>query len=163
MKDTWTLRGMAAGCCACGLILAAGCSGPREDVRVTLCKNLTTALQPAAHTIEWQGNENTFKRPEYAVTGLRFDVVDSGGNRSRGQSACHYAYDAIEDTTSAADPFPAYATLPFRMTLDDRTLSDVELLKLVNAEQIRLGRKAIDTLASGARDMADKVRAGVGQ
>ena len=49
--------------------LLGGCSGKTEDVRVTLCKNLTTATQPAAQSIEWLGNENSFRRPEYAITG----------------------------------------------------------------------------------------------
>ena len=49
------------------------------------------------------------------------------------------------------------------MTLDGHALSDGELLRLVNAEQLRQGRKAVETLEKGARDMADKVRAGIGQ
>lgn len=142
----------------------AGCSGPTEDVRVTLCKNLTAALQPAAQSIDWKGNENSFRRPEYAITALTFEVVDGEGRRSGGQAACHYAYEALEDTAvTLADPLSAYATLPYRMSLNGRTLSDSELLQLVNAEQRRQGRQVIETLQKGARDVADKVRAGIGQ
>lgn len=143
--------------------LLAACSGPTEDVRVTFCKNLTTAVTPGAQSIEWTGNENTFRRPEFVITALSFDWVDAEGRRSRGRSACHYAYDAVEDTTSAANPFPAYATLPFKMTIDGAPLSDAELLRLVNAEQRRMGRQALETLEQGARDVAEKVRAGIGQ
>ena len=49
------------------------------------------------------------------------------------------------------------------MTIDGRALSDAELLTLVNGEQRRQGRKIVETLEQGARDMADKVRAGIGQ
>ena len=52
-----------------GRCVFAGCSGTTEDVRVTLCKNLTQSLLPSAQSIEWTGNENTFVRPEFAVTG----------------------------------------------------------------------------------------------
>lgn len=143
--------------------MLAGCSGTGEDVRVTLCKNLTQTTQPGAASIEWTGNENTFRRPEYAIAGLSFEVIDAGGKRRAMRSACHYAYDAVEDTAQhLADPFSAYANLPFAMTVDDRPLSDTELLRLVNEEQKRLGRKVLTTLEKGARDAAEKVRAGIG-
>jgi hypothetical protein len=153
-----------------GLVLAgaaallAGCSGSTEDVRVTLCKNLTTALLPTAQSIEWQGNENSFRRPEYAITALTFEVEEGAGTQRTGQSACHYAYEALEDTAvTLADPLSAYANLPYRMSIDGRTLSDAELLRLVNAEQRRQGRQVIETLQKGARDAADRVRSGLGQ
>lgn len=153
-----------AGCIvACGLLMA-GCSGPTEDVRVTFCKNLARSLHPSAQTIEWTGGENTFRRPEYAITALRFDLVDGSGRQGGQQAACHYAYEALDDTAlNLAYPFDAYATLPFAMSLNGRMLSDAELLKAVNAEQRRQGRQVLDTLQKGARDMADRLRAGVGQ
>ena len=145
-----------------GLVLISGCSGSREDVRVALCKNLTTALLGSADSVEWTGGENSFYRPSHAVTGLTFEVTD--GDVRRGTSACHYAYEALDETAQTlADPLSAYANLPFRMTFDGHALADQELLRLVNAEQLRQGRKAVETLERGARDMADKVRAGIGQ
>lgn len=144
--------------------LLGACSGPTEDVRVTFCRDLTTALKADAGSIEWKGNENSFRRPEYAITALTFEVVGPDGRRSSGRSACHYAYEALDDTAlTLADPLSAHATLPFKMTLDGTTLSDAELLQLVNAEQRRRGRQAIETLQKGAQDMADKVRTGIGQ
>jgi hypothetical protein len=131
---------------------------------VTLCKNLTAALTVDAGSIEWKDNKNTFHRPEYAVTALTFEAADSSGDRKTMQSACHYAYEALDDTAvTLADPISAYANLPFRMTFNGRQLSDAELLQRINAEQKRLGRKAVATLQQGARDMADKVRSGIGQ
>lgn len=153
-----------SGAFALSLALSAGCSGPTEDVRVTLCKNLTTAMQLSSQSIEWKGNENTFHRPEYAVTSLTFDVVDKDGSRTSRQSACHYAYEELEDTAlNLANPMDAYATLPFAMSVDGRSLSDAELLGMVNTEQKRQGRRIVETLEKGARDMADKVRTGIGQ
>ncbi|MCG6967651.1 MAG: hypothetical protein LJE59_14200 [Chromatiaceae bacterium] len=164
MMNTTTLpRMILSGCLAAAILATAGCSGSREDPRITLCKNLTTALQPGAQSVEWTGNENSFRRPEYAVIALTFDVVDANGKRSAMRSACHYEYEALDDTAlNLANPFLAYATLPFKMTLNDKALSDADLVKLVNAEQRRLGNKAVDTLKKGASDMADKVRAGIG-
>jgi hypothetical protein len=156
LQRTRTALALAA---AGGLLV--GCSGPTEDVRVTFCKNLTSALNPEAKSIEWRANENSFVRPEYAITALTFEVVGQDGSRQSGTSACHYAYDAVEDTTSDADPFPAYATLPFKMTIDGATLSDAELLQRVNAEQRRMGRQVVETLQKGTRDIADKLRGAI--
>lgn len=144
---------------AVAVVLTAGCSGSREDVRVTLCKNLTKALVSSSESIEWTGGENTFNRPAYAITSLAFEV---GGSTKK--SACHYAYEALEDTAQTlADPLSAYANLPFKMSFDGHALSDQELLRLVNAEQVRQGRQVVEKLEKGARDMADKVRSGIGQ
>lgn len=163
MKIVFIPRWLAAAGLAGILWLNAGCSGPHEDVRVTLCKNLTLAMLPDAGAVEWTGNDNTFHRPEYAVTALRFEVPGNGAGSGSRRSACHYAYEALDDTAiTLADPLSAYATLPFKMVLDDRPLSDKELLALVNAEQKRLGRKAISTLTQGASGVVDRVRSGIG-
>ena len=149
---------------ACGLALLGACSGSREDVRVTFCKDLISALQSDPEAVEWTGEENTFQRPEFAVTELTFEVAERDGSRRSGRAACHYAYDALEDTAvNLAYPFDAYATLPYRMTLDGVALSDAELLRMINAEQKRRGRQVLQTLQKGVEDVADKVRAGIGR
>lgn len=164
MKKIAIPGALAAAMLMSGLMLTGGCSGPTEDVRVTLCKNLTQSMHLSSESIEWKGNQNTFKRPEYAVTSLTFDVVGADGARASKQSACRYAYEELEDTAlNLANPMDAYATLPFAMTVDGRALGDAELLRLVNEEQKRQGRRVVSTLEKGARDMADKVRSGIGQ
>lgn len=162
MKTNMRPENLLAWALVFGVLFTAGCSGSREDVRVTLCKNLTNSLLSSAESAEWTGGENTFNRPSYAVTSLTFDVA--GGVPRSATSACYYAYDALDETAQTlADPLSAHATLPFKMTFDGRTLSDEELLRLVNEEQKRQGRQAVARLEKGARDMADKVRAGIGQ
>lgn len=142
----------------------SACSGPTEDVRVSFCKNISSALVGDAASIEWKANDNTFRRPEYAIAALTFDVDEAGGASRTMQTACYFEYDAIEDTAQhLADPFSAYATLPFAMTVDGRMLADAELVRLRNAEQVRQGKAVIAALESGARELAAKVRAGIGQ
>ena len=137
----------------------AGCSGSTEDVRVTLCKNLTTALQ-GTDAIEWGETEFAFRRPEYATTTLHYELESAAGDAKT--SACHFAYEALDDTAvNLANPISAYETLPFAMTVNDRVLSDAELLNAVNTEQQRLGRQALSSLDQSARDLAEKIRAGL--
>jgi hypothetical protein len=148
--------------------LLAACSGPMEDPRVTFCKGLTMALvseggagEPA---IEWTGGENSFKYPEYAITALVYRLTTAGGEQRSGRSACYYAYEALDDTAQTlADPLSAHATLPFAMTLNGRMLSDAELVAARSAEQKRLGMALGGALEQGARDMAEQIRAGIGQ
>lgn len=145
-------------------LLLAGCSGPHEDPRVTFCKGLVQAQHPEAASIDWTGNDNTFRRPEYATATLRFDVADPAGRRSAGEAACYFAYEASEDTAQhLADPFSAYATLPFAMTLDGRMLADAELAALRKGEQLRQGQAVIATLEREAAEMAAQLRASLGQ
>ena len=152
MKKTSTIFTLAA-------VVLAGCSGSTEDVRVTLCKNLTAAQQATA-SIEWGDPEFTFHRPEYATTTLHYEAVAADGGKTPMSSACHFAYEALDDTAvNLANPIDAYETLPFAMTLNGRVLSDAELLRVVNAEQQRLGRQALGRLEQGAQDLAAKIRA----
>jgi hypothetical protein len=147
------------------LAVALGaCSMSTEDVRVTFCKNLTEALETDAASIEWTANDNRFQRPAFAVTGLSYEVELADGSRRGGRSACHYAYEALEDTAlNLANPLDAYELLPFAMSINGRVLSDAELVRVVNAEQKRQGRAVIEALNQGARDLAEQVRAGVSQ
>jgi hypothetical protein len=146
------------------LLLGAGCSGPAEDPRITLCKRLTESAQGGAQAIEWQGSEYSFYRPEYAVVSLRLEVVDADGRQRALQSACHYAYEALDDTAvTLANPIEAYGTLPFAMATDGRFLSDAELIERVNTEQRRQGEAVLAGLEQGARDLAAKLRAAAGQ
>ncbi len=159
-----TPRTMAlAACVATFAGLLAGCSGSSEDVRVKLCKNLSTALQPGAQSVEFTGGENTINRPSHAITGLTFDVVDSDGKRTSMRSACHFAYEASEDTAlTLADPLSAYSQLPFKMTLNGQALSDAELRNLLKDDLRRLGEKGVETIKQGARDAVDKVKSATG-
>lgn len=149
---------------ALATVLLSACSGRGDDPRVGFCKNLVAAQLGNPAVLEWTGGENTFKRPEYAITGLAYRVDDPAGGRRDGSASCYYAYDAIEDTAQhLADPLSAYATLPFAMILDGRMLSDAELVAARTAEQKRQGMAVLGALEQGARDMADQVRATIAQ
>jgi hypothetical protein len=143
-------------------LLLGACSGPSEDVRVTFCKDIATAMVPTGVTITWDEPTFTISRPSHAITQLTFATEDAQGT-SQAEVACWFKFEREGHSASAvANPIEEYATLPYAMTFNNRELSAGELKKLVNAEQLRRGGALIDTLQKGAKDMADQVRAGIG-
>jgi hypothetical protein len=125
-----------------GLSLA-GCSGSGEDPRETFCKNLTVAMLGLPGDSEWQDSTQAIQRPEFATITVR---------AQRGATAtCWFEYDVPEETAEThVDPLSAYATLPYRMTLNGKTVADRVLLDAVNAEQIRQGKQVIEQLRQAA-------------
>jgi hypothetical protein len=130
-----------------GLVaFTSGCSGPREDVRVTLCKDMvSTQLATGTPPITWTETKTETRGYQYAAVRLRFST--SGQN---GHAICYYDYDANDDTAvTLADPISAYSTSPSKMTLNGRTLSRSDLARAVKDAMLKQGRQFID----GARNL----------
>jgi len=114
-----------------------GCSNPREDVRLSLCKDMVTGQLGAEPA--WQGNEIQIRGYEDAVISIRFT-----NHASAGQAECAYKHAKGEDTAiTLANPLEAYATSPSRMTLDGRTLTGPELARAI---QMALGKQGREFL-----------------
>jgi hypothetical protein len=134
---------------ACALSVAvlavAGCGGPGEDVRVSLCKDM--AAVELGTTPAWQGSEVATHGYEGASVTLRFSAA--GGD---GRAVCHYAYDAVEDTALIlANPIEAYATSPSKMVLNGRTLTGPALAETVKRAMQKQGRELVDRAREALR------------
>jgi hypothetical protein len=136
------------------VIALAGCSSSSEDVRITFCKNLTNALTNAAEDVEWQEPSVRIKRPEYAAVTVKPDA-----NGDSTSATCYFQYDLVDQTAmDHANPILAYATLPFKMTLNGQELSSTFLTKITSHEQIRQGRVALDKVKRVANDAVDLIK-----
>lgn len=126
---------------ALALLTAAGltgCPNPREDVRLSLCKDMVTGQLGAEPT--WQGSEAQIRGYEDAVVSLRF--TSSAG---AGRAECAYKHAKGEDMAiTLANPIEAYATSPSRMTLNGRTLTGPELARAVQQALGKQGREFLD-------------------
>lgn len=123
---------------ATGAVLLA-CSDPREDVRLTLCKDMVAVELGAAPS--WQGSEVQIRGYQGATLRVRFATEDGGV----GQAACEYEYDAVDDTAlTLVNPIEAYSTSPAKMTLDGRTLVGPELARAVKRAMQKQGRDFVD-------------------
>lgn len=126
----------------CAMLIAAAaalsCSNPREDVRVTLCKDMVTLDLGVVPS--WQGSQIQTQGREGAVVTVHF--AGAGGDQ---QAACYYKYDAVEDTAvTLANPIEAYAASPSKMILNGRTLTGADLAQLVKRAMQKQGRAFLD-------------------
>lgn len=124
------------------ILLAAAalisCANPREDVRLTLCKDMVTVELGAEPS--WQGSEVRLRGYEGAAVTVRFATKD--GVQS---AVCDYEYDAVDDTAiTLATPIEAYSTSPSRMTLDGRRLTGADLARAVKRAMQKQGREFME-------------------
>jgi hypothetical protein len=127
------------------VLLAAGCSGAGEDVRVRLCKDIVAVHAgarpifetPETHTRGYQGAEIR----------LRYRI----GERP-GRAVCVYAHDAVEDTADQlANPLNAYATSPERVRISGEELSRPALAEVVKQALLKQGRAVVEATGEAAR------------
>lgn len=124
---------------AMGLTLS-GCSSPREDVRIALCKDMVQTQLAGAQPIAWTAVSTEPRGYEHAAVRLRF----SAGGKD-GEAACYYDYVAREETAfTVSDPLAAYATSPSRMVLNGQTLSQSALAQAVKEAMLKQGRELVD-------------------
>lgn len=122
-----------------------GCSGSREDVRVTLCKDMVTVQVGSSQSIVWAASETKTRGYEHAAVKLRYSV----GARN-GEAVCYYKYNAVEDNAlTVSDPLSAYSTSPYEMTLDGRTLAGSALARTIKEAMAKQGRELVDRVKKG--------------
>ena len=123
---------------AAAVAAVAGCANPREDVRLTLCKDMVAVELGAVPT--WQGHEVQIRGYQGATVTVRFATAE--GDQ---QAACEYRYDAVDDTAlTLANPIEAYSTSPSKMTINGRTLTGSELARAVMRAMQKQGREFVD-------------------
>lgn len=142
-------------------VLAVGlsaCSGPHEDVRVTLCKDVANGLTGTTKDQQWGAIEQRFKYPEFATLTIPF--TDTAGTSRR--IACSFDYEAVEDTAlTLADPLSAYATLPYAISLDGVAVGQGELRDAVRSVQLQHGQELLERIQAGVVKAAEQVKQGL--
>jgi hypothetical protein len=115
-----------------------GCDNPRQDVRLTLCKDMVAVSLGAAPS--WTESKIETHGYQGAVVSLRFTT--EGAER---QASCFYKYDAVDDTAlTLANPIEAYSTSPYKMILDGRTIAGSELARAVKLAMQKQGREFVN-------------------
>ena len=134
--------------------LFPGCSGPQEDVHISYCKELIEARVGSVQTIKWKGSESEIRRPEYARITLKFDAAASPM-----EAACFYKYDtADENVMTHSNPLSAYATVPYRMTVNGKEVEERILHEAVKEAARKQGRELVEGVKKGVDDAVRSVK-----
>lgn len=129
--------------------MLASCSG-NEDPRVTFCRSLAVNLTQSSSETTWRNDGYDVVRPEYASIKL------SAGEQ---RVACFYAYDAVEESAfDHADELHAYATLPYKVTLNDQTIDQATLAAAIKTEQIAGAKAVVGNIQQGFNALLDKIK-----
>jgi hypothetical protein len=148
---------------ACSLLLLTGCSGPREDVRVTFCKNLTVELLAPQTRIEWRDTEQRLEGYESAAITVHLELPERSGRARNMQATCRYPYDTVEENVMThSDPLSAYATVPEQMTLNGRPVPEVKLREAILVVQLATGKAVVNRLKHGMDDGVERLQSAIG-
>ncbi len=136
------------------ITLTPGCSDSHEDVRVTLCKNLTSAMLYSPQTLVWTGNTNRFQRPEYVAVKVMFEIP----GESAGEAVCFYEYDMVdENVMSQSQPLSAYSTLPYQMEVNGEPVGKSLLSDAIKSQQTKLINKIVNTIKKRFDDTVEQL------
>lgn len=139
----------------------AGCSGPGEDVRTTLCKGVTGALLDTTQPLDWRGESN--KTGRWVDLEMTLTFEDPATAPRPRQVVCVYEYRSPveENIITDTQPLSVYATRPYRVTLDGATISDAALNQAINNSILRQGKEFADKVQKGVEGAAQKIREGL--
>ena len=99
----------------------------------------------ADYAIEWKESETEIRRPEYAKISLKFDAAASPM-----QAACYYKYDtADENVMTHSTPLSAYATVPYRMTVNGKEVEERILHEAIQEAARKQGRELVEGVKKG--------------
>ena len=123
-------------------VLLGACSGSTEDVRLTLCKDLTPEFHDSPGQMEWISEDVVIKGYEDLEVRLKYLAGDTEGSFS-----CFDPYDAVEDNaTMVADPSAAFSTYPNRVMQNGETLDHGLVAGKINEVLLKQGKQAIESV-----------------
>lgn len=132
-----------------GSTLLTACSGT-EDPRISFCRSLAVNLTQSSNEVVWQNQGQDIVRPEYAAIKLA-----AGEQRV----VCFYEYDAVEESAiDHVDELDAYATLPYKVTINDETIDQKKLAETIKTTQIAGATATAEKIQSGFNHLMNKIK-----
>lgn len=132
-----------------GSTMLTSCSGS-EDPRVSFCRSLAINLTQSSSEVVWQSQGHDIVRPEYAA------VKMAAGEQ---RVVCYYEYEAVEESAiDHVDELDAYATLPYKVTINDAEVDKTKLAAAVKAEQIAALKATGEKVQQGFNAFIDKIK-----
>ena len=122
--------------------LLTACSGSTEDVRLTLCKDLTGELLGSPGQLQIVSEEMVFNNYEDLEVQLKYKAGEK-----QGRTVCFYTYETNdENVMDHVNPAEAFSTYPNRVVLDDATVDHKLVAQKINAVLLKQGKAALDSV-----------------
>lgn len=138
------------------ILAMAGCSGKRDDVRVTFCKEVTERILDSMKPIKWREQTTEFRKIGDAAIRLGFNVTKEGYEDRLVTSACFYEHVEPEATVlDHVDPLSSYATIPYAMTVQGKAVPKEILNQVVSAEQWEPVQEFIDQVQAEIQKLSN--------
>ncbi len=135
-------------------LFAAGCSGPNQDVRLTLCQGLVEGELSAGEAITWHDHQAVMEGYEDLEMRVRFE---RGGGEVE-EAVCYYPYEQeYAEAQTFSDPTSAYSSNPSRMVLRGEPLEGRRLGERVNAVMMKQGREVVQKVAEEVKKLPEKL------
>lgn len=129
------------------ILLAAGCTGKTEDVRIKLCREVTARLLDSMQPLQWKSQSAEPRREGDAVVKLGLTVGGAGNANRLVTAACFFNKTVNEESAlDHANPMAAFATVPYAMTIDNTPVPEELMHRAVTDEQIEGFREFFDRL-----------------
>lgn len=132
------------------VLVVAGCANPLEDRRVTLCKDIAATQQGAGQAAKVKGSETEIRGREHAAVKVQFTTAAGDG-----QVVCYYKHEAPEENAiTVSDPLSAFATSPYKVTLNGQPLSQPTVTQAVKQAMLKQGKELVDQ----AKEFGDRAK-----
>jgi hypothetical protein len=134
------------------LVALTACSGPGEDVRVALCKDMA-ALATAGEDGTWESTVQEQGRYQDLVVTVRSD----------GRTAtCRYGFDdTAADYSMPGDPLAVYDTYPSALTVNGDPVSGQRLARLVEQAMVQQGKELADKARERIEQAGEALKEGL--
>lgn len=118
-------------------VLTVSCTGKTEDVRINLCREMTGRILDSMQPITWHSQETEIRKAGDAAIRLALSVTRENGDETRVTSACFFEHNLPEESAlDHVNPLAAFSTVPYTMTINDKTVPRDVFSQTLRDEQL---------------------------
>ena len=122
---------------AVACVSTVSCSGKTEDVRINLCREMTGRILDSMQPVTWHSQETEIRKAGDAVIRLALSVTRENGDETRITSACFFEHNLPEESAlDHVNPLAAFSTVPYTMTINDKTVPKDVFSQTLRDEQL---------------------------
>ena len=138
-------------------IVTVSCSAKTEDVRINLCREMTSRILDSMQPITWHSQETEFRKAGDAAIRLGLSVTKAGGEEARVTSACFFENNLPEESAlDHVNPLAAYSTVPYIMTINGKTVPKDVFSQALRDEQLEPFRNFAESVRTEIENLKSR-------